>query len=474
MVLALAVPFVLSACGARPPTVVYVDTDAYVPQLFDRLRLELLDENGVRACSSCLHEHLLTATSPTWPVSFGVAPPPDGGTYFVRAQLYRSGHLSAGIPLLTTAIDRIVRLRFDRTHSAQTVYLPMSCASLPSDFAHGLSCNREGSPALAPFEDATAGVPTRSSLNTWRSDLAGRACTGSPRAESSPGLHDDEVCVPGGIFWRGDVRLQERDALVNAVPEQLAVVSPFYLDRFEYTAGRYRAARASGFAPPSGTVVTHTSCVPLDGVQARCVYGSPPGCGAAGSWCCALPATLGDSTHDSEPLNCVSRIVAQQLCAREGRRLPTEAEWEWAAGGREHEWLFPWGDADPGCGDTATPDAPPRWEPTRTCTGRFNLAASPVGSYPHDQSPDGVFDLEGSLQEWVADVFEQYGVGCWAGSAMWFDPRCDLGAGGTSVRGGHFAVPSAIFPVPMRSLRNDALPSAIVGFRCARSAGSVP
>jgi formylglycine-generating enzyme len=77
--------------------------------------------------------------------------------------------------------------------------------------------------------------------------------------------------------------------------------------------------------------------------------------------------------------------------SRSGGRLPTEAEWEYAAAGNENR-LYPWG--------STTPDA------TRASYYLGGNTISPVGSHPAGQGPFGHFDLAGNLWERVLD----YGV----------------------------------------------------------------
>ena len=75
-----------------------------------------------------------------------------------------------------------------------------------------------------------------------------------------------------------------------------------------------------------------------------------------------------------------------------GKRLPTEAEWEYAHGGSEGR-KYPWGDEEPG--------------ETRANFGPMFKGLKPVGSFPQGQTPEGVFDLAGNIGEWCSDYYDE-------------------------------------------------------------------
>jgi formylglycine-generating enzyme required for sulfatase activity len=90
------------------------------------------------------------------------------------------------------------------------------------------------------------------------------------------------------------------------------------------------------------------------------------------------------------PMNCVGAKQAATYCAWVKKRLPTEAEWEFAAGGSDGR-SFPWGAADPQkkpCWDRPGGDIPY----SGTC---------PVATHPDDVSPFGVYDMAGNVSEWT-------------------------------------------------------------------------
>jgi len=110
----------------------------------------------------------------------------------------------------------------------------------------------------------------------------------------------------------------------------------------------------------------------------------------------------GNPAYNNYPVLAVSWTDAAVFCQEwRGGRLPTEAEWEYAARGTDGR-LRPWGDAEltlslanylPNEDDDDWPglDGP-----------------VPVGSFPDGVSPFGLYDMVGNAYEWVADRYVQY------------------------------------------------------------------
>ncbi len=119
------------------------------------------------------------------------------------------------------------------------------------------------------------------------------------------------------------------------------------------------------------------------------------------------------NTDARQPVVNVTWGEARSFCAAEGARLPTEAEWEYAArGGRAGE-RFAWGSAGlPRAGNrpaaNLADESGRRHYPHMTIFPGFDdghAFAAPAGSYPPNGY--GLYDMSGNVWEWVADLYDE-------------------------------------------------------------------
>lgn len=158
------------------------------------------------------------------------------------------------------------------------------------------------------------------------------------------------------------------------------------------------------------------------------------------------------NVKDSLPVTGVSWFDARDYCQWLGQRLPTEFEWERAARGAQG-LEYPWGN---------------EWQPDITNTGDntdWPDGIAPVGSYPDNKSPEGVYDLSGNVWEWVDSWYLPY-----PGSTL---ERKEFGEKYKVLRGGgggvgHYAL-SIFFRSAARSFAPPVTTSNDIGFRCAKS-----
>ena len=245
----------------------------------------------------------------------------------------------------------------------------------------------------------------------------------APDAESSraalPAVARAEmVRIPGGSVVLGAA---DPKAPPHERPAFTATLAPYWIDRLEVSVGDYRRC------------VQQRRCETLVPRSSQCTGG------------------LGD---DRLPLTCVPFRIAEGYCRAQGKRLPTEAEWELAARG-PGAGPYPWGARRPTCARAATLASEGT---SRSCTGD---RPAPVGSRPEGASPYGVLDLAGNAEEWTADWFV-------ANRTAAVGPR----AGSSHVlRGGGWLSPPSATRVTARSWGSLAEAGPNVGFRCARSDG---
>jgi formylglycine-generating enzyme len=223
--------------------------------------------------------------------------------------------------------------------------------------------------------------------------------------------------VPGGTFAMGrglsgtDACPQGVDCPSTELPEHEADVSAFVLDTFEVTVGRFRKfveyldqhpgwqpSSGAGASPRIGNSGWHDGWTPKLPSLATI---------KADLKCYAPEQTWTDDVgaNENKPINCIDWTKAFAFCAWDGGRLPSEAEWEFAAAGGDQNRLYAWGSPTPDCSYANMNNG-------ELCAGD-KVAPVVVGSTPKGNGRWGHRDLTGNVGEWILDLYAPYtGASC--------------------------------------------------------------
>lgn len=160
-----------------------------------------------------------------------------------------------------------------------------------------------------------------------------------------------------------------------------------------------------------------------------------------------------DAAIAKQPVTGVSYAGAQAYCEWVDKQLPTEAQWELAAGGVQ-EFTYPWGN-ERVVGERV---------PANVSSGQL----MDVGSFPQGRSPYGAYDMAGNAWEWVSDF---YGEDYYSQSVDAVDPAGPSSGDFNILRGGGSQnlnpVGIAEFRTTSRLIVEPNTENANFGFRCA-------
>ena len=226
------------------------------------------------------------------------------------------------------------------------------------------------------------------------------------------------VSIPSGTLWLGSPAGRGE---ANERPEAKVDIGEYCLSQREVSVAQYQACASNKACEALATEVRLLSPLPEAEHKAQSAHCS---------------ANLTDNAD--LPASCVSFEDASRYCAWKGLRLPTEAEWEWAATGGDDKLAWPWGNALPSDENTC-------WNRRSPC----RVGSRAAGAF-------GLHDLAGGVSEWTNSAYGPYG-----GTAN--DPKAKV------VRGGSW---ESVKPDALRPEKRASMPAGYrdvtLGFRCAK------
>ncbi len=212
-----------------------------------------------------------------------------------------------------------------------------------------------GSPSVRNAEIAEGGTGTEvnnADSGSGKDEPPGVAptCTNADPAKMVP---SEMVSIPEGTFTMGCNAAIDTECKPDEDPPHTVHVNAFTMDKYETTLAEYL----------------------------KCVNDAK----------CTFPKCAWDPCKNPDyPMACIVFTQAQSYCSYVGKRLATEAEWEYAARGTDGR-KYPWGN-DPLTCDRAN---------YAECGG----GPQAVGSHPSGASPFGLLDMAGNAVEFTSDLY---------------------------------------------------------------------
>ena len=249
-----------------------------------------------------------------------------------------------------------------------------SCGQCPE----GKTCNSDGQCV------AEGCVPACGERKCGLDPVCGTSCG---ECEAHEKCNDDGQCIPNdtGIEWvripGGSFNMGSEDGDSDEMPVHIVMVPTFEMGKTQVTVDQYRACVDAGACTAPST----------------------------SEWC-----NWGQSDRGKHPINCVDWNQAQAFATWAGGRLPSEAEWEYAARSGGGDCKYPWGDEDATCERAVMNDG--------SGYGCGRDSTWPVCSKPSGDTTQGLYDMAGNVWEWVQDWYHDSYNGAPTDGLAWESP----------------------------------------------------
>ncbi|MEA5259062.1 formylglycine-generating enzyme family protein [Arcicella aquatica] len=224
--------------------------------------------------------------------------------------------------------------------------------------------------------------------------------------------YQNMVEIPGGTFTMGT------DEYPDAQPKHTVTVKGFLMDEHEVTNAEFaRFVKATGYKTVAERPLDPADYpgVPIDKLVAGSAVFTPPteNVGldnhlqwwdyvAGANWQHPKGPTSNIKGHENEPVVQVCYEDALAYAKWAGKRLPTEAEWEFAARGGKTATKYYWGNVLKPNNKWFANIFQGNFPSGNTLEDGFNDVA-PVKSFP--KNPYGLYDMDGNVWEWCSDLY---------------------------------------------------------------------
>jgi len=355
----------------------------------------------------------------------------SGGTYCARQEFRQQRHVAdvAFANVVRIAVEDkgrvfnpVVRIEVDRgpeqRQFAKDLRQARDIAEAVMTLVRG--CKRAGTQCAG--RASLAGLDPRQTEVVWVRIAGGRFRMGAKRK-----------------WYTADEYSEQEDAPIHTV-----LVSSFDMAKTETTVAQYASC------------VEAESCAPLGG--------SAQWCQKSANWTANWCRAIDKKKYLMYPIAKATWAESRAFCKWAGGRLPTEAEWEFAATNRGRT-RYPWGRAPATCRVAVMAAKETAEHPDSA--GCYSSSNEPdearVCSRPAGNSRKGLCDLVGNVAEWTSDWYEWE----YYKRAPRRNPRnLNSKSGEISVRGGHSWDDDQPSLTPAN--RMGYKPDATLGFRCVR------